>query len=101
MTSIEHIRVAVKEILGKHDPVKLDRLESLFEKCKGKEEILHKTLCNKYKIPCIVNQQTTSFLFFVFFFYFNCVFFVCMCFVFSMQKNCKTATKNKKNGKKK
>jgi len=49
MTSVEHIRSKVLELIEKHENDKVDSVDVLMKKWKGKENDLLKTLCEKYK----------------------------------------------------
>jgi serine/threonine protein kinase len=49
MTSVEHIRTRVLDLISKHEPDKTDSVDVLMKKWKGKENDLLKTLCEKYK----------------------------------------------------
>ena len=51
MTSVEHIRTRLVEIINKHEPTKIDSVDALMKKWKGKENDLLKTLCDKYQEP--------------------------------------------------
>jgi len=46
--SVEHIRTRVLELISKHEPAKVDSIDVLMKKWKGKENDLQKTLCEKY-----------------------------------------------------
>jgi len=48
MTSVEHIRTRVYEVIAKHEPDKVDSVDELMKKWKGKENDLLKTLCEKF-----------------------------------------------------
>lgn len=48
MTSVEPIRNRVLELISKHDPDKVVDVNILMKKWKGKENVLLKTLCEKY-----------------------------------------------------
>mmetsp|Transcript_18520 Transcript_18520/g.29387 ORF Transcript_18520/g.29387 Transcript_18520/m.29387 type:complete len:372 (+) Transcript_18520:142-1257(+) len=48
MTSVEHIRTAVYEMISKHEPQKIESVDVLMKKWKNKENDLLKTLCEKY-----------------------------------------------------
>jgi len=49
MTSVEHIRSTVLQYIQKHEPDKVDSVDVLMKKWKGKENDLLKTLAEKYK----------------------------------------------------
>jgi len=49
MTSVEHIRTHVLTMIAKHEADKVDSVDVLMKKWKGKENDLLKTLCEKYK----------------------------------------------------
>eukprot|EP00484_Ammonia_sp_Unknown_P005734 CAMPEP_0197065672 /NCGR_PEP_ID=MMETSP1384-20130603/168635_1 /TAXON_ID=29189 /ORGANISM="Ammonia sp." /LENGTH=191 /DNA_ID=CAMNT_0042502595 /DNA_START=96 /DNA_END=668 /DNA_ORIENTATION=+ len=48
MTSVEHIRTKVLELVTKHEKGKAESVDVLMKKWKGKENDLLKTLCEKY-----------------------------------------------------
>jgi calcium/calmodulin-dependent protein kinase I len=49
MTSVEHIRTRVYELIEKHEPNKVDSVDDLMKKWRGKENELLKTLCERFK----------------------------------------------------
>jgi serine/threonine protein kinase len=48
MASVEHIRVRIYDIIQKHEPDKIDSVDELMKKWRGKEADLCKTLCEKF-----------------------------------------------------
>lgn len=48
MTSVEHIRTRVEQLIKKNEPEKVNSVNALMKKWKGKENDLLKTLCEKY-----------------------------------------------------
>lgn len=48
MTSVEHIRSKIEQILQKHDPGRLSSLNKLMKENKGAENSYYKTICEKY-----------------------------------------------------
>eukprot|EP01084_Bolivina_argentea_P214843 364695_1 len=46
---VEHIRRKILQLITKHEPDKIDSVDVLMKKWKGKENDLVKTLCEKYK----------------------------------------------------
>eukprot|EP01084_Bolivina_argentea_P242615 406954_1 len=49
MTSVEHIRTRVYELITKHEPDQSDSVDVLMKTWKGKENDFLKTLCERYK----------------------------------------------------
>lgn len=57
--NIQNIRSKIKELLEKHDPTKVEKLDELMEKFKGKEARLHEKMKVRYlSSPSSTRSQT-------------------------------------------